>query len=315
MLWKETTAGFVIAGFVAVLQGSVFQTAFFTDAPNTVQTVENVVIGPLIAVLSFVCSVGNIPLASVLRAGGMSFAGVIALIYADLITLPILLIYRKYYGTRFALKLAGLMFACIIRGRACGRRALLCARRHPGDAPVDRVDHRPRHQLQPHGRAQHPVHPRGNGARLPHDLAGREGPRLPHARRPLRNPVQLGVQGADLLLLLERLQGGVRDKAGALREARPRHARGVPAGCCGPGPDLWAKSAVCERLAVPSCSAPSSSSPASAFCPTDWGCGGRIAIQWPPAPEPASQDRGNQDRRETGWGSVEPDLWEAAEGV
>jgi uncharacterized protein len=79
-----------------------------------VQTAENVVIGPLIAVLSFVCSVGNIPLAAVLWAGGTSFAGVIAFIYADLITLPILLIYRKYYGTRFALKLAGLMFGCFI---------------------------------------------------------------------------------------------------------------------------------------------------------------------------------------------------------
>ena len=114
MLWKEMTAGFVIAGFVAVLPGSVFEAAFLTDAPNAVQTVENVVIGPLIAVLSFVCSVGNIPLAAVLWAGGISFAGVIAFIYADLITLPILLIYRKYYGTRFALKLAGLMFVCIV---------------------------------------------------------------------------------------------------------------------------------------------------------------------------------------------------------
>ena len=64
--------------------------------------------------MSFVCSVGNIPLAAILWAGGISFAGVIAFIYADLITLPILLIYRKYYGTRFALKLAGLMFASII---------------------------------------------------------------------------------------------------------------------------------------------------------------------------------------------------------
>jgi YHS domain-containing protein len=65
-------------------------------------------------VLSFVCSIGNIPLAAILWAGGISFAGVIAFIYADLITLPILLIYRKYYGTRFALKLAALMLATMI---------------------------------------------------------------------------------------------------------------------------------------------------------------------------------------------------------
>jgi uncharacterized membrane protein YraQ (UPF0718 family)/YHS domain-containing protein len=114
MLWKEITGGFLIAGFVAVLPGSVFEAAFLSDAPGVVRTVENVIIGPLIAVLSFVCSVGNIPLAAILWAGGISFAGVIAFIYADLITLPILLVYRKYYGTRFALKLAGMMLACMI---------------------------------------------------------------------------------------------------------------------------------------------------------------------------------------------------------
>jgi uncharacterized protein len=114
MLWKEMTGGFVIAGFVAVLPGSVFEAVFLTDAPGVVRTVENVIVGPLIAILSFVCSVGNIPLAAILWAGGISFAGVIAFIYADLITLPILLIYRKYYGTRFALKLTGLMLGTII---------------------------------------------------------------------------------------------------------------------------------------------------------------------------------------------------------
>jgi uncharacterized protein len=114
MLWKEMTAGFVIAGFVGLLPRSVFEAAFLQDAPAPVRTVENVLVGPLIAVLSFVCSVGNIPLAAVLWAGGISFAGVLAFIYADLITLPILLIYRKYYGTRFALKLALLMFATMV---------------------------------------------------------------------------------------------------------------------------------------------------------------------------------------------------------
>src|SRR5680860_946695 len=114
MLWKEMTAGFLIAGFVALLPASVFEAAFLTDAPAGLRTVENVLVGPLIAILSFVCSVGNIPLAAILWAGGISFAGVIAFIYADLITLPILLAYRKYYGTRFALKLAALMFGAIV---------------------------------------------------------------------------------------------------------------------------------------------------------------------------------------------------------
>jgi uncharacterized membrane protein YraQ (UPF0718 family)/YHS domain-containing protein len=114
MLWKEITAGFLIAGFVALLPATVFEALFLQDAPSALRTAENVLVGPLVAVLSFVCSIGNIPLAAVLWAGGISFAGVIAFIYADLITLPILLIYRKYYGTRFALKLALIMLAAIV---------------------------------------------------------------------------------------------------------------------------------------------------------------------------------------------------------
>jgi uncharacterized protein len=114
MLWKEITAGFLIAGLVALVPADVFEAVFVKDAPGAVQTIENVLVGPLIAVLSFVCSVGNIPLAAILWAGGISFAGVIAFIYADLITLPIILIYRKYYGNRFALKLTALMFATMV---------------------------------------------------------------------------------------------------------------------------------------------------------------------------------------------------------
>jgi uncharacterized protein len=114
MLWKEITIGFLIAGFVALVPETVFQAVFLEDAPGPIRTAENVVVGPLIAVASFVCSIGNIPLAAVLWAGGISFAGVIAFIYADLITLPIVLAYRKYYGTRFALKLVGLMLVAMV---------------------------------------------------------------------------------------------------------------------------------------------------------------------------------------------------------
>jgi YHS domain-containing protein len=114
MLYKEITAGFLIAGFVGLLPRSIFEAAFVQDAPSALRTVENVLVGPLIAILSFVCSVGNIPLAAILWAGGISFAGVIAFIYADLITLPIILIYRKYYGNRFALKLTLLMLATMV---------------------------------------------------------------------------------------------------------------------------------------------------------------------------------------------------------
>ena len=78
------------------------------------KTVENVIVGPLIAVLSFVCSVGNIPLAAVLWSGGLSFAGVMAFIFADLIVLPILVVYRKYYGTAFAVRITALMFVTMV---------------------------------------------------------------------------------------------------------------------------------------------------------------------------------------------------------
>jgi uncharacterized membrane protein YraQ (UPF0718 family)/YHS domain-containing protein len=114
MLWKEITAGFVIAGFIALLPMDFFHALFITDAPGWLRVPENVIVGPLVAVLSFVCSVGNVPLAAVLWAGGISFAGVIAFIYADLIVVPILLIYRKYYGLRAAAVISGIMLGAIV---------------------------------------------------------------------------------------------------------------------------------------------------------------------------------------------------------
>ena len=114
MLWKEIVGGFLIAGFIALLPMSFFNGLFITDAPAWVRVPENVVVGPLVAVFSFVCSVGNVPLAAVLWSGGISFAGVIAFIYADLIIVPILLIYRKYYGTRVAVLISGIMFGAIV---------------------------------------------------------------------------------------------------------------------------------------------------------------------------------------------------------
>jgi len=71
-------------------------------------------IGPLIAVISFVCSVGNIPLAAVLWRGGISFGGVIAFIFADLVILPILNIYRKYYGARVSVYLFVVSYAAMV---------------------------------------------------------------------------------------------------------------------------------------------------------------------------------------------------------
>lgn len=114
MLWKEISLGFLLAGFIGLLGDDFFNVLFVTDAPPLLRTPENVVVGPLIAVLSFVCSVGNVPLAAVLWSGGIGFAGVVAFIFADLIVIPIVLAYRKYYGTAFALRITALMLATII---------------------------------------------------------------------------------------------------------------------------------------------------------------------------------------------------------
>jgi uncharacterized membrane protein YraQ (UPF0718 family)/YHS domain-containing protein len=114
MLWKEITLGFLLAGFIGLLGDDFFNALFIEDAPAAVRTIENVIAGPLIAVLSFVCSVGNVPLAAVLWSGGISFAGVIAFIFADLIVLPIVLAYRKYYGWPFAWRITALMFVTMV---------------------------------------------------------------------------------------------------------------------------------------------------------------------------------------------------------
>jgi YHS domain-containing protein len=114
MLWKEITIGFLLAGFIGLLGEDFFNFLFIEDAPPVLRTIENVIVGPIIAVLSFVCSVGNVPLAAVLWSGGISFAGVIAFIFADLIVLPIVAAYRKYYGTSFALRITALMFVTMV---------------------------------------------------------------------------------------------------------------------------------------------------------------------------------------------------------
>jgi len=110
MLYKEIGVGFLIAGFVAQLGNGFFSSLFVEHAPAPLGPIENVLVGPLIAVLSFVCSIGNVPLAAVLWSGGISFAGVLSFLYADLIVLPIVLAYRKFYGWRYTVRIVALMF-------------------------------------------------------------------------------------------------------------------------------------------------------------------------------------------------------------
>src|SRR4030081_3454618 len=106
-VWTDIGLALLIAGALAVWVPASFWQAFFLTAHPVLSEIWGPLIGPVISLLSFVCSVGNIPLAAVLWNGGISFGGVIAFIFADLIVIPILNIYRKYYG----LKVAGFLFA------------------------------------------------------------------------------------------------------------------------------------------------------------------------------------------------------------
>lgn len=106
-VWLDIVGGLLIAGALAAWVPQAFWQSFFLIDHPTLAKVWGPIIGPLVAVLSFVCSVGNIPLAAVLWNGGISFGGVIAFILADLIVIPVLNIYRKYYG----LRMAGFLFA------------------------------------------------------------------------------------------------------------------------------------------------------------------------------------------------------------
>ena len=114
MLWKEIGAGFLIAGYVALLPAGFFNGLFVTDAPAPVRIAENVVVGPIVAVLAFVCSIGNVPLAAVLWASGISFSGVVAFLFADLLIPPIVAYYRKVYGGRFAALLVAVMGGSVV---------------------------------------------------------------------------------------------------------------------------------------------------------------------------------------------------------
>ena len=106
-VWLDIVGGLLIAGALAAWVPNAFWQSFFLTGHPVLATLWGPLVGPLVAVISFVCSVGNIPLAAVLWNGGISFGGVIAFIFADLIVIPILNIYRKYYG----LKMAGFLFA------------------------------------------------------------------------------------------------------------------------------------------------------------------------------------------------------------
>ncbi len=105
MVRRELIIGYTVAGFLAVLVPTSVWQAVFVTGHGFWTSLENAVVGPFIAIVSFVCSIGNVPLAASLWKGGIAFGGVIAFLFADLITFPLLLIYRRYYGTRLMLRM------------------------------------------------------------------------------------------------------------------------------------------------------------------------------------------------------------------
>ena len=111
---RDVVIGLLIAGAVAAWVPVTFWQHLFLTSDPLAAKLWGPVIGPVISVLSFVCSIGNVPLAAVLWNGGISFGGVIAFMFADLIIIPILVIYRKYYGTKMMLAILGIFYATMV---------------------------------------------------------------------------------------------------------------------------------------------------------------------------------------------------------
>ena len=120
MVWKDVTVGFTIAGIVAAfVPDSFFQTLFINSGQgNTdftfLEILEHIVVGPVAAFLTFIGSMGNIPLAALLFGKGVSFAGVMAFIFSDLVVFPVLRINAKYYGWKMSLFILFLLFTALI---------------------------------------------------------------------------------------------------------------------------------------------------------------------------------------------------------
>jgi uncharacterized membrane protein YraQ (UPF0718 family) len=113
-IWRDIVAGLLITGALAAWVPASFWQGFFLTGHPALAALWGPLIGPIVAVISFVCSIGNVPLAAVLWNGGISFGGVVAFIFADLIILPILNIYRKYYGRRMAVFIAVTFYATMV---------------------------------------------------------------------------------------------------------------------------------------------------------------------------------------------------------
>ena len=124
MVWEEILIGFTIAGFVAVLVPPWFwERIFLVDMAGTIPdwliALENALVAPFVAAATFIGSMGNIPLATVLNGNGVLFAGIMGFIYSDLMVPPLVMINAKYYGWRVALYIAAVMYASIVITALC----------------------------------------------------------------------------------------------------------------------------------------------------------------------------------------------------
>lgn len=118
MVWKDVTVGFTIAGIIAAfVPPAFFQTLFIgagQGSPSFFAVLENILIGPIAAFFTFIGSMGNIPLAAILYGNGVSFGGVMAFIFSDLVVFPVIRVNAKYYGWRMALYILAMLFAALI---------------------------------------------------------------------------------------------------------------------------------------------------------------------------------------------------------
>jgi uncharacterized membrane protein YraQ (UPF0718 family) len=113
-VWRDVVGGLLIAGAFAAWVPASFWQGVFLEHHSTLSVIWGPLVGPLVAMVSFVCSIGNVPLAAVLWNGGISFGGVISFIYADLLIIPILDIYRRYYGMQMTLILSGVLYVSMV---------------------------------------------------------------------------------------------------------------------------------------------------------------------------------------------------------
>ena len=143
MIWKELVAGFLVAGFLSALVPASWWKALFieTGAP-WIRLLENAAVGPIIGMLSWVCSCANIPLASLLWSHGISFGGVISFIYADLLVIPLILIYLKYFGSRATLYIVGIFYVSMVTAGVIVDLIFGAAKLIPvGARPANPMDH------------------------------------------------------------------------------------------------------------------------------------------------------------------------------